>query len=136
MTLSNNKPQTDKISEEFRARLDRLDSGQKISAIVLLRTASTEGRSKRRLSRVERKAAIAAIRKSAEGALVEIDEILGRHGGERLSDVNALGSILIETIAAGIITLAASENVSAILEDQTISFLRQLKNSASNYVET
>ncbi len=136
MTQGKNRPQKNKISEEFRARLDRLDSGQKISAIVLLRTASTEGRSKGRLSRVERKAAIAAIRKSAEGALVEIDEILGRHDGERLSDVNALGSILIETTAAGIITLAASENVSAILEDQTISFLRQLKNSASNYVET
>ena len=134
-TQGKNKPQKDKISDEFKARLDGVAPHQKVRAIVLLHTKRAKRKLGRRLSRVERKAAIAAIRKSAEGALVEIDEILGRHNGERLSDVNALGSILIETTAAGIITLAASENVSAILEDQTISFLRQLKNSASNYVE-
>lgn len=82
----------------------------------------------RRQSRAERKAAIAAIRKSAEQALVEIDNILSRYEGECLSDINAIGSIFVETTPAGIMALTISEYVKAILEDQPISLLHQVKD--------
>jgi len=128
MTESKNKPQKNKISSEFSARLDCLDSQQKVRAIVLLHT-NAAGAPKWRQSRADRKAAISEIRKSAEEGLTEIDEILGHYDGKRLSGVNALGSTLIETTAAGIIALAASEHVRAILEDQPVSLLRQPKHA-------
>ena len=124
MTYIKNSPEKDKISSEFRARLDRLAPQHKICAIVLLRTNAAGGASERRLSRAERKAAITAIRKSGEGALTDIDEILARYDGKRLSGVNALGSIAIETTAAGIIALAGSRHITTILEDQPISLVR------------
>ena len=127
MTHSKNRPQRNKISDEFRARLDEFAPQRKIRAIVLLHTKRAERKSGRRLSHAERQAAIAAIRKSAESALPELDGILAHYDGERLSDVNALGSIFVETTAAGIIALAASNYVKAILENQPISLLRQVK---------
>jgi hypothetical protein len=83
-----------------------------------------EKTSARRPSRVSRQATIAIIRQSAEPALLEIDRILERFDGQRLAaSADALGCVPIETTAAGITALAASEHVKAILEDQPISLL-------------
>ena len=66
-----------------------------------------------------------ASRKSAERALTDIDAILKRHDGRRLARrPNALGSVPVETTAAGIKALASSRWVQAILEDQPISLTR------------
>jgi hypothetical protein len=63
-------------------------------------------------------------RKSAEAALPDIDGILKRFNGKRLAtSPDALGCIPVETTAAGITALAASERVKAILEDQPISLI-------------
>ncbi|SRR5712692_7188798 len=123
MRYSDNPAQHPKISREFAARLDRFGPQQKVRAIVLLRTKETGVAPTRRRSRVNRQATIEAVRQSAEQALGEIDGILARFDGRRLADVNALGSISVETTARGIAALAASEHVKAILEDQPISLL-------------
>ena len=110
-----------KISSEFSSRLARLGPGDKVHAFVLLRTGGTSNRSSKRQSRDERKAAVEASRKSAERALTDIDTILKRHNGRRLARrPNALGSIPVETTAAGIRALARSRWVQAVLEDQPI----------------
>ena len=116
-----NKSRNNKISPEFAVRLDSLGSQQKIRAIVLL-SAKNNGRAiAQRQSSAERQAAIEAIRKSAEEALGDFDYILERFSGQRLAKrPDALGSISIETTAAGIHALAESEWVKAILEDQKI----------------
>ena len=65
-----------------------------------------------RQSRAERKAAIEAVRTSAEQALGDIDHTLQRFGGARLAArPDALGSIPIETTVAGIQALVGSERV-------------------------
>ena len=111
----------EKISPAFAARLARLRPGQTIRAMVLLRGNDTEKRTTRRQSRAERKAAIEARKQAAEEALHDIDGILEDLGGQRLADhPDALGSIPIETTAAGIDALAESDQVTAILEDQAI----------------
>jgi len=122
MTNEKSKTQKDKISSEFASRLIHFESQQKVRVVVLLNAKDTEKSNPKRQSRAERKAAIEAIRKSAKQALSDIDNILERFGGQRLSDdPDSLGSISIEITADGIKALAESEWVNAILEDQKIS---------------
>lgn len=120
----------DKISAQFKARLDRLEPQQKIRAIVVLRTKAADAMPTRRQSPAERQEAIDAVRKSTEPALIEIDSVLERLGGRRLAPVvNALGSIPIETTTGGITALATLEHVKAILEDQPIALLDSPRQS-------
>ncbi len=123
MQDNDNTAQHSKISREFAARLDRFGPQQKVRAIVLLRTKDAGTVAPQRPSRVNRQTTIEAVRQSAEQALGEIDGILERFDGKRLANVNALGSIPIETTVSGIVALASSEHVKAILEDQPISLL-------------
>ena len=111
-----------KISREFSARLARLEPRQKVRAIVMLRTEDAGTPMGKRQSPVERKATVERIKQSAETILPAVDHILERFGGRRLAEqVNALGSIPVESTSAGIHALAASEHVKAILEDQSLS---------------
>lgn len=110
-----------KISPGFAARLKRLGPRDKVYAIVLLRTGDVAAPSGKRQNRAEREAAVEAMRASAGQALTEIDDILERFDGQRFADApDALGSIPVETTAAGIETLASSNWVKAIVEDQPI----------------
>jgi hypothetical protein len=110
-----------KLSPEFAARLSQLEPQQIVRAIVLLRTDNSAKAGARRQSRTERQAAIEAMRGSAQEALSAVDDILDHFDGHRQAEKpDVLGSIPVETTAAGIKALAASEWVRAILEDQPI----------------
>lgn len=114
-----------KISPEFLARLGSLGGRQKVRAIVLLRAAGAKRGSARRQTAAERREAIAAVRRSAADVLPEIDRLLERFDGKRLAaDVDALGSIPVETTAEGVSALAALDQVKVIVEDQPISLIR------------
>jgi pimeloyl-ACP methyl ester carboxylesterase len=113
-----------KIGAEFAARLARRKPQQKVRAIVLLGTDVAGETPARRQSRAEQQTLIEARRKSAEPALIEIDKTLARHDGKRLAtSISTLGTVPLETTAAGIKALATSQYVKAILEDQAISLL-------------
>jgi len=115
------KSEKPKISPGFAARLKRLGPRDKVYAIVLLRSDDVAEPSGRRQSRAEREAAVEAMRTSAGRALAELDDILEDFDGQRFADApDALGSIPIETTVAGIETLASSDWVKAIIEDQPI----------------
>ena len=110
-----------KVGPGFEARLSGLGPRGRIQATVLLRSASASEASARRQSRTDRRATIDALRRSVRSALVDIDRILDRHGGRRLApEVDALGSVAVETTVAGLVELAASDYVKAILEDQPL----------------
>jgi len=120
-----NDQQQSKISPEFLARLDGLRGSQKVRAIVLLRVDATKAAGGRRQTQAERREAVEAVRRSAETVLPEIDRLLKQFDGRRLEDeVSALGSIPVETTAAGVNALAALEQVKVIVEDQPVSLLR------------
>src|SRR5258708_6120649 len=111
----------EKISAQFSTRLARLKADRRVPAILVLKTSaprSTRG------SLESRRATINAVRSSAGTALQEIDEILARHGGSRLAQANALGTVSIETTPAGLRELATSDHVKAIIEDQPIALVR------------
>jgi hypothetical protein len=130
MAIESSKLEHPKISPEFGARLARLQPQQKVRAIVLLCTDDIRAPVAKRESRIDRKATIERIRQSAETALPVIDQILDRFGGRRLThQVNALGSIPVETTSAGISALVASEHVKAILEDQPLSVPEERKQA-------
>lgn len=118
-----------KISREFAARLDRLGPGETIRAILLLEVKSSEkpgagGRQSGRQSAVQRGAAVDRVRQAAGNALKDIDDILEGFKGRRLDKhPTALGSVLVETTAAGVYALAASAKVKAIIEDQGVSLI-------------
>lgn len=110
-----------KISREFRVRLDRLKPRDKVRAIVMLGASGNGAARARRVSRADRKAAATFVTQAAEAALPVIDQILERFEGHRLAEhPNAVGAIPVETTADGVIALAGSDCVRAILEDQNI----------------
>ena len=114
-----------KISSQFSARLARLGPDDKVRAHVLLRAGGPGSRSGRRQTRAEREEAVKAFRKKAGQALDDLDKILKKHSGRRLARrPNALGSLPVETTAAGIRALARSRWVQAVLEDQPIHLYR------------
>ena len=111
-----------KISRELDSRLRSLPPEGMVRALVLLATGVPAAARSRRLSRDERRSAVAAIRQAGAGALDRIDEILAGHSGTRLAAAGSLGTIPVETTASGIRALAASDQVKTILEDQKIAF--------------
>lgn len=111
------------ISAEFAARLNRLSAQQKVRALVMLQTGSVTLSS--RPSRKERQQRVEGLRNAARASLAEVDQLLALYHGKRLSDdVDALGSITVEASADGIRALAASDQVKAIFEDQSLLSLR------------
>jgi hypothetical protein len=63
------------------------------------------------------------MRKASEAAIKDIDNILSQVDGERLAEPNALGTVPVEAPPSGILALAASDSVAAVLEDQAISLV-------------
>jgi hypothetical protein len=114
-------PQRDKISAEFAARLARGPADRPCRSIVLLQTGAGSDAPKHP-GRSQRKAAVAAVKESAQKALEVVDEVLERIGGRRLSAApDALGSIRVEVTPEGIYKLAHLKEVKAVLEDQGLS---------------
>ena len=111
-----------KISTVFQSRLARLKNAEKTHAIVLLETkAAGDGR---RQSATGRRQTITKVQQAAEKSLSQIDAILTRYDGRRLTDhASVLGTIPVETTRSGIYALANLPNVKAIMEDQSISSL-------------
>jgi hypothetical protein len=127
--ISDNR-QSQKISPNLKARLARLGPEQKVYAILLLHTGDMESTSTRQQLRSKRKLIADRIHNAAAAALPEIDKILGRFNGQRLADsVDVLGSLPVEATAAGIMALADSTRVKAILEDQPVSFFPKIKRA-------
>ena len=123
------EPHQAKMSPEFRARLARLKPQQQVRAIIMLRPEGPGETPGQRQARGNRQAVFEAVRQATEAALSDIDAILAHYGGKRLAtSVNALGSVPVETTAAGINALAASERVKVIFEDQKITLLAKPKH--------
>jgi len=117
-----------KISREFEAKLDRLKPEQKVRVVVMLQTPKVGPLTRQQQARKNRQAIIKSIRQTADNALSDIDGILERFGGKRLTDrANSLGTILVETTPAGTRAIAASKHVKAIVEDQPITPFPKLK---------
>ena len=118
---SGNNRSKSKISKVFAERLLKLKPTQKVRAIVMLRTKPDEISPPSRKNRQEK---IKAIQKGSEAALTDLEQILKKYEGAKLTPLpDALGSIPVETTSTGIFAIADSEHVSAILEDQGISLL-------------
>lgn len=108
------------ISPEFAARLRNLPPREKVQVILILDVGDL-GNDGKRQTPIERKEAIMRMRESSEPAVRKIDEILKRYGGRRLTDeVSSLGWLAVDTTTEGILALADSNYVKAVLEDQAI----------------
>ncbi len=120
MSQINQEQQLPAITREFAAKLDNVGEKQPVRAMVMLQTGEN-GESSRRQSWQERQRMIEEVRQASRSSLPDIDRILALHDGKRLSeDVDALGSIIVETTPEGIKALANSDHVKAIFEDKSI----------------
>ena len=109
-----------KLSDTLTSRLEQLSPDQFIRLVVLLSLPNVpEQPSGRASRRANRAATIEAARTAARAGIPDVDQILERYGGRMLStDVNPLGAIAVETTAEGARSLARSEHVRMLLEDQ------------------
>jgi hypothetical protein len=109
-----------KISPELASRLRRLEPGHQVRVVLFLETPPLPAQASRQAP-AARQNSVEAVKKSTQRAVSAIDHILADHGGERLSkSPTALGSLSVETTAAGVSALARSKWVKSVVEDQPI----------------
>jgi hypothetical protein len=109
-----------KISPEFASRLRRLEPGHHVRVVLFLETPPLPAQTARQTPDV-RRSSVEAVKALTQRALSDIDHILASHDGHRLSrSPNALGSLTVETTAAGVSALARSPWVKSVVEDQPI----------------
>ena len=119
MRYQSGKPNRQKISPNFASRLKSFEPERKVRVVLVIKTRSGLQTNPKRQDSVTRKATVSSNQKFTQPVLKDIDIILERFGGERLTkQANALGSILVETTPAGVLALAESNKVKAIREDQ------------------
>ncbi len=95
-----------------------------VRAIVMLETEPAARGTGRRALRTHRKKLTEAMQRSVEAAADDIAEVLEKFGGRRLEhQLDALGSLAVETTPAGIKALSECPRVRAILEDQSLSLI-------------
>ncbi|MDC3952780.1 hypothetical protein [Polyangium jinanense] len=108
---------TSKISPEFRRRLTGFPRGERVRAVVLLKT-EIEGGGRRR----NRQEIMEATKTAARMVMAELEPLLSATGGHFLADSpDALGSVPVEATPEGLEALSTNEKVRAILEDQPIA---------------
>jgi hypothetical protein len=113
-------PSEEKIGREFAGRLRRLEPGDQVRVVLFLETPPLPAQASRQTSEA-RQDSVQAVKQFARRALSDIDRILADHGGARLSkSPNALGSLTVETTAAGVSALARSKWVKCMVEDQPV----------------
>lgn len=111
-----------KMSRQFAARLARLKPKDRVHFIVMLVSGVATGNLGRRLSPAERQVTVNATRRLAEQGLDELDRLLDRFHGHRISShPDALGAVAVEAPVEAIRALSDSKHVKAILEDQPIA---------------
>jgi hypothetical protein len=122
MSDSLGMPHHGKISVALATRLAQLSPRQKLRTIIVLQTGHL-GRhaGKNRPTGEERQDEMYKSRLASSRVMEDIDGILERFDGRRLSQPTALGTIVVESTPPGIAALCASEYVKAILQDQPLS---------------
>ncbi|MDX1966398.1 MAG: hypothetical protein SFV23_04430 [Planctomycetaceae bacterium] len=109
------------INERFRNTLQNLPVHESARAILLLTPPPIE-RQRGRPNAQERFEALELSERQVKDAIHDVDSILERHGGRRVSPMlGGLGGIVVEATAPAIFALAAMSGVSAVLEDQPVS---------------
>jgi hypothetical protein len=110
-----------KISDEFACRLAVLSPSDRVRAVVLPAPYLVSGSKGERTRGEEREAIVREARTRTEDAFAEIDSVLAATGGHRLTtNGNALGFIVVETNADGIVAIANLSWVGTVMEDQSI----------------
>lgn len=118
MRYQSGKPNRQKISPNFASLLKSFEPERKVRVVIVIKTRPVLQTNPKPQDSVTRKATVSSNRKYTQPVLKDIDIILERFGGERLTkQANALGSILVETTPAGVLALAESKKVKAIRED-------------------
>lgn len=127
---------TGKIGAEFAGRLLRLDRDETLRVVALVRPlcaadseAVATGELATQTARGARRAGqAAAMRAVVADAFRAIDPILDAVGGVRLTNhPNAVGHVVVETTAAGILALCRLGSVHAVMEDQPIELHRPVE---------
>jgi hypothetical protein len=91
-----------------------------VRVLLFLETPPLPAQASRQTPEV-RQDSVRSVKQFARRALSDIDRILADHGGTRLSrSPNALGSLTVETTAAGVSALARSQWVKSMVEDQPV----------------
>ncbi|MEO0834813.1 MAG: hypothetical protein AAFY16_02245 [Cyanobacteria bacterium J06642_3] len=111
-----------KISPEFAARLNSYPPTAKVRVIVLLESINPQlTNNSHRQNRSERKAAIKVMQDSVEQSWQIVDRLIKDFDGKKLAPKpDAFSAIPLEITIPGILALAQSDAVKAVIENQKI----------------
>jgi hypothetical protein len=121
------RPSHQKISDEFAARLAKSRAGKKLQAILLLQSPGAPlPANNRRPTAQQRSRRMLEFGTGSAEIVREIDHLLTQFDGRRLSEApSSIGTLPVETTAAGIRALATLPSVKSIMEDQPVSRIRR-----------
>lgn len=113
-----------KISTEFARRLEQMHPDEMVRAFVVPHREYEQSRMAVRPDRELRRERVRAMQGEVAERLREVDAILARFGGRRLTtEVNALGIVAVEATARALQMIAEAEWVGALLENQRVGVL-------------
>jgi hypothetical protein len=108
-----------KISDQYRERLRKLGPGELSRALVILSLATPEEPGRR--TTADQRRQLLSQRRGDTTALHEIDAVIERHGGRRLSaSLSGIGTVVVECTAGSLHALAELDRVKTIVEDQPL----------------
>ena len=113
---------SDKISAEFRERLDALDDDERVCVLVTLVSPEVTTRSRRR--RHDRQRIVAEVEVHTEDALDQLRPMIEGAGGEVLAVTRPLSILTVRADRELVEDLARDDLVAAIIENQEIRGLK------------
>jgi len=109
-----------KLSYQFEYRLDQYDPDTVVRAIVVLHRNRVAVPASRSLNRGERMAKLKNRKQTMSLAFSQVKKTVTALNGRVLRKPDALGNVYVELMPSAIKSLANSEWVDAIMEDQKI----------------
>lgn len=106
-----------KMAAEVEQRLAGCAPEDRLRLVIKLRLPAG-GQADR--SAQARAAAMARIRQALAAATRGVDDALAACGGLRLSEPNALGTVVVEVAARDVATLAEASDVELVMEDASV----------------
>ena len=110
-------PLPDKLTGELSDRISGCGPDDRLRVVLKLRLPAGSQADRSAKSRAD---TMAQNKQALESATQTIDQLLAACGGQRLSEPNALGTLVVEVAARDIAALALADEIELVMEDSSV----------------